>query len=163
MISIQAMSSLPPSVNPLIGRLDTVGIGRFRYSFPPQANGTAGFSYRLCSAVCPNLCDTAAVKIIINRPRLNQDVSLGITPNCGCPNEKLLFPELVLNPDKYPANELTVVSRWGDVVFRAKPYKNDWSGANDAGQVLPAGTYYYIMRLDLANSLIKTGDITIYR
>jgi Leucine-rich repeat (LRR) protein len=152
-----------PLSKPLIGRLDSVGIGRFRYSLPPQANGTAGFSYRLCSAFCPNLCDTGAVKIIINRPRLNQDVSLGITPNCGCPNEKLLFPELVLNPDKYPANELTVVSRWGDVVFRAKPYKNDWSGANDAGQVLPAGTYYYIMRLDLANSLIKTGDITIYR
>jgi Leucine-rich repeat (LRR) protein len=155
--------SVTPLSKPLIGRLDTVGIGGFRYSFPPQANGTTGFSYRLCSTVCPNICDTAEVKIIINRPRLNQDVSLGITPNCGCPNEKLLFPELTLNPDKYPANELTVVSRWGDVVFRAKPYKNDWSGANDAGQVLPAGTYYYIMRLDLANSLIKTGDITIYR
>ena len=155
--------SVTPLSKPLIGRLDSLGIGRFRYTIPPQANGTAGFSYRLCSVACPNLCDTGLVKIIINRPRLNIDVSLGITPNCGCQNEKLLFPELVLNPDKYPANELTVVSRWGDVVFRAKPYKNDWSGANDAGQVLPAGTYYYIMRLDLANSLIKTGDITIYR
>jgi large repetitive protein len=148
---------------PATGRLDTLGVGRFSYSVPPQANGTTSFNYRLCSVGCPNVCDTATVRIAIMRPRLNTDISIGITPNCGCPNEKLLFPELELNPDKFPNNELVIISRWGDVVYRAKPYKNDWTGANENNENLPAGTYYYIMRLDLANSQIKTGDVTIYR
>ena len=152
-----------PLSKPPTGQLDTLGIGRFRYSFPPQTNGTTGFNYRLCSVGCPNVCDTATVKITINRPRLSGDVSLGITPNCGCLNDHLIFSELELNPDKFPNNELVIISRWGDVVYKAKPYKNDWTGANDKGEVLPAGTYYYIMRLDLANSKIKTGDVTIYR
>jgi large repetitive protein len=152
-----------PIGKPLVGRLDTLGLGRFQYSVPPQANGLASFSYRLCSSACPVVCDTGLVKINIMRPRLNIDVSIGITPNCGCPNEKLLFPELELNPDKFPNNELVIISRWGDVVYRAKPYTNNWTGANENGQNLPAGTYYYIMRLDLSNGKIKTGDVTIYR
>jgi Leucine-rich repeat (LRR) protein len=152
-----------PINKPFVGRLDTLGLGRFQYSVPPQANGLASFSYRLCSSACPNVCDTGLVKVNIMRPRLNTDVSIGITPNCSCPNDKLLFPELELNPDKFPGNELVVISRWGDVVYRAKPYKNDWSGANEKGEYLPAGTYYYIMRLDLSNGKIKTGDVTIYR
>ena len=77
--------------------------------------------------------------------------------NCVCPNDKFIFTELELNPDKYPANELVIISRWGDVVYRAKPYHNNWTGTNEKGENLPAGTYYYIMRLAIADGKIKTG------
>jgi large repetitive protein len=117
----------------------------------------------LCSTVCAGLCDTGLVKINIIRPRVNVDISLGIEPNCVCPNDHLVFSELDLNPEKYPGNELNIISRWGDVVYRAKPYKNEWKGTNEKGENLPAGTYYYIMRLNIADGKIKTGNVTIYR
>lgn len=55
----------------------------------------------------------------------------------------------------YPDNTVTIFNRWGDEVFRAAPYANDWSGSNTGDKSLmgkgdlPAGTYYFI--LDLAN------------
>ena len=54
----------------------------------------------------------------------------------------------------YPDNELLIFNRWGDKVFEAKPYGNDWDGASKFGIIpgnekLPIGTYFYI--LDLGN------------
>jgi len=53
--------------------------------------------------------------------------------------------------DKYPNNELYVYNRWGDLVYEADPYHNDWNGAASVratgSGVLPSGTYYYILKL----------------
>jgi gliding motility-associated-like protein len=57
--------------------------------------------------------------------------------------------------ENYPNNNVTVFNRWGDQVFKAEPYKNDWDGTNTGDKsilgkgALPAGTYYFI--LDLGN------------
>lgn len=50
-------------------------------------------------------------------------------------------------------NRLTIYNRWGNVVFKATNYQNDWDGTSNAGRVirrnqkLPAGTYYYTLEL----------------
>jgi gliding motility-associated-like protein len=57
--------------------------------------------------------------------------------------------------ENYPNNNVTVFNRWGDQVFKAEPYKNDWDGTNTGDKsllgkgALPVGTYYFI--LDLGN------------
>lgn len=57
--------------------------------------------------------------------------------------------------ENYPNNNVTVFNRWGDQVFKAEPYKNDWDGTNTGDKSvlgkgpLPVGTYYFI--LDLGN------------
>ena len=48
-------------------------------------------------------------------------------------------------------------------MYQAKPYDNNWRGTTDDGNELPAGTYYYILRLDMPNGLIVKGDITILK
>jgi large repetitive protein len=70
---------------------------------------------------------------------------------------------LLLNPDKFPDNELIVFNRWGDIVFRASPYINNWQGVNSKGEDLPDGTYYYILRLNIGRGEIIRGDVTILR
>ena len=64
---------------------------------------------------------------------------------------------------KYPDNEIIIFNRWGDIVYRAKPYHNDWQGTNNAGQPLPEATYYYVLRLDLSKSIIIRGNVTILK
>lgn len=86
-----------------------------------------------------------------------------ITPNGDGANDTFIIPELADDPSKYPNNELVIVNRWGAVVYRAKPYKNEWAGTNQHGDDLPTGTYYYMMRLDIANGEIKTGDVLVVR
>lgn len=43
--------------------------------------------------------------------------------------------------DYYISNELVVFNRWGNKVFEASNYDNDWDGGN-----LPEGTYFYVLK-----------------
>jgi gliding motility-associated-like protein len=73
----------------------------------------------------------------------------------------------IKNIDRYPNNTLTVMNRWGDVVYKAAPYQNDWYGQSNAGLVLygadvPEGSYYFILDLKDGSAPIK-GYIVINR
>ncbi|MCP2937616.1 gliding motility-associated C-terminal domain-containing protein, partial [Salmonella enterica subsp. enterica serovar Typhimurium] len=47
-------------------------------------------------------------------------------------------------------NSIVIFNRWGDQVYSAAPYKNDWEGINKGAKSvlgygqLPASTYYYV-------------------
>ena len=55
----------------------------------------------------------------------------------------------------FPENEIVIFNRWGNVVFKDRPYKNDWDA-----QGLPAGVYYYQFRRD-PNSKVEKGSIIV--
>ena len=86
-----------------------------------------------------------------------------ITPNGDGLNEAFIFEVLENNPSGFPDNELIIFNRWGDTVYTARPYQNNWAGNNQSGRKLPQGTYYYILKLDLNEGLIVKGDITVVR
>jgi gliding motility-associated-like protein len=152
--------------DPSIGGLVDNGTGQFGYTLnvPLFAPAVDGFTYRLCNANCPTLCDEAAVEIeVVRDTTVDIEVANGITPNGDGVNDQLIFDDLLLAPDKYPDNSLIVFNRWGDIVFEAQPYNNDWNGVNADGSPLPDGTYYYILRLEVGSGNIIRGDITIIR
>lgn len=49
----------------------------------------------------------------------------------------------------YPRNKLVIFNRWGNKVYTASPYLNDWDGTSatglGSGEILPVGTYWYIL------------------
>lgn len=49
----------------------------------------------------------------------------------------------VENVRSYPVNELYILNRWGNKVYHKLNYNNDWDGDG-----LPAGTYFYIFKVD---------------
>jgi gliding motility-associated-like protein len=68
--------------------------------------------------------------------------------------------------DSYPNNSLQIFNRWGNQVYFAKPYKNDWDGTpNTAGKTgtskLPTGTYFYILDLGDDEKTILRGFIQL--
>jgi gliding motility-associated-like protein len=72
----------------------------------------------------------------------------GFSPNGDGINEFWEIP----NIEQYPDNEVVIYNRWGNVVYEAQPYKNDWSGESNkaglvGGKLLPEGTYFYVVRL----------------
>ena len=71
-----------------------------------------------------------------------------LTPNGDGQNDALVFREL----SKSTLNELTVYNRWGTVVYRRINYQNDWMGTLD-GRSLPAGNYYYVLRVGAAEPI----------
>ena len=80
-----------------------------------------------------------------------------ITPNNDGKNDTWI----IQNIHQFPSNKVNILNRWGDNVYKADYYNNEWDGSFGGGK-LPAGTYYYI--LDLGDNWgIFKGDITIIR
>ena len=81
-----------------------------------------------------------------------------ITPNDDGLNDELKIPCL---SDDNPDSELLVFNEWGDRVYYAKPYRNDWKGTYK-DKNLPDGTYYYLFRTNIRGSFDK-GYVAIFR
>jgi gliding motility-associated-like protein len=82
----------------------------------------------------------------------------GISPNGDGVNDYWYIRWLY----KYPDNEVIILNRWEDVVFKTDDYQNDWFGTYN-GKELPEGTYYYILRIYENGEQTQnyTGPITI--
>ena len=145
---------------PLEGELTLMANGTFKYT-PPQAFlGTVTFTYRICAEQCLSKCDTATVTIEVSSVNVPDtcEVYNIITPNNDGANDALEIPCLMY----YGDHELTVFNRWGDQVYRTEKYQQDWAGEWN-GRPLPAGTYFYILRVFGKKAQEHQGYFTIIR
>jgi len=71
----------------------------------------------------------------------------------------------IVGIDKYPNNKIWIYNRWGNLVYKASGYNNEWNGYSNVsgvyiGKKVPAGTYFYV--LDLGdNQKPKQGYIVL--
>jgi gliding motility-associated-like protein len=87
--------------------------------------------------------DTASVLITVLENILTIVVPNLLTPNSDGFNDYLS----ITNIDTYPNNELHIFNSYGQVIYQASPYTNDWY-ATFGGSQLPDGTYFYILNLN---------------
>ena len=152
--------------NTILGTLLDEGEGDITYTLIASQliPGADEFTYEICNTLCPELCDEGLVLVNILRDTTGGiDTPSGITPNDDGMNDAFVIDELFINPEKYKDNEMIIFNRWGDIIFEAQPYNNDWRGTNMEGEDLPSGTYYYILRLNIGDGEIIKGDVTIIR
>lgn len=79
------------------------------------------------------------------------------SPNGDGVNDSFVIKDLA----NYAQNELIVLNRWGNEVYRRDNYDNSWSGTG-----LNEGTYFYIVKLKKANGdswVIQKGYVTLIR
>jgi gliding motility-associated-like protein len=146
---------------PILGSINQNPDGSFTYRSSLDDYNPDSFQYEICHDLCAEVCDNAMVYIR----------SLGIeepdecfypnyfTPNSDGANDA--FEIKCLDSGEYPENELIVFNRWGDVVYQAKPYRNDWAGTYRNGP-LPPGTYFYCIKMRPEEEAV-TGFITLLR
>jgi len=99
-------------------------------------------------------------------PLIDIFIPSGFSPNRDGTND--LF---VISKPYNISISMEVFNRWGNLVYRAGDYKNDWNGRgnqpnNILGEELPDGTYYYIvLAADKLNGSVKkfAGFITLKR
>ncbi|MEM9885113.1 MAG: gliding motility-associated C-terminal domain-containing protein [Bacteroidota bacterium] len=126
---------------PANGELEIVGEGVFEYRADSNFGGMDGFSYELCTAGCE--CSIAEVFINVGGDVACGQIPSIITPNNDNVNDEFIIPCLS-GDNKFPENELVIFNQWGDEVYRARDYQNDWRGTYNS-EDLPDGTYYYVM------------------
>ncbi|MDA3954939.1 MAG: DUF2341 domain-containing protein [Bacteroidales bacterium] len=68
----------------------------------------------------------------------------------------------ITNIDAFETATVYIFNRWGEEVFSQQGYMNDWDGRNSNGDILPDGTYYYIIKFP-DSSKHYSGSITILR
>jgi gliding motility-associated-like protein len=80
----------------------------------------------------------------------------GFSPNDDGINETFIIEGL----ERYPNHRVIILNRWGNKVYEASPYLNDWDGTNMfgvtvGGKDLPTGTYFYIIDPGNGEKVVK--------
>jgi gliding motility-associated-like protein len=144
---------------PQHGTASTNGDGTITYTPNQGYVGIDSFTYVICDDGNPPMCDTAMVYITVMPGRLNIFIPNGFSPDGDDYNQYWEIIDIV----GYPNNEVLIFNRWGNKVYEAKPYQNEWQGQNLKGEDLPDGTYYYILKLNDEQGTVYTGFVVINR
>jgi len=80
----------------------------------------------------------------------------GFSPNGDGINDNFIITGI----DNYPALSIMIFNRWGNKIFEANPYNNDWNGTASMGLTfgadeVPVGTYFYLIDLGDGSEMIK--------
>jgi len=146
---------------PLSGAIvDNPTTGVYIYRPNSGFTGTDVMTYRVCNTNCPDACSFANVTFLVGGAP-DCFIPTIITPNNDGFNDEFKIPHECTVGEGATELDVTIFNQWGDAVFHAKPYQNDWSGTYN-NEELPAGTYYFVVKL---NDLDKprTGFLLIQR
>jgi gliding motility-associated-like protein len=133
--------------NPQFGIANIDNNGKITYKSYIDYIGNDVLTYEICDVFCSLTCDTATVFMKVEHNVFentdNGNIgSWGVTPNGDGINDVLLIDGLF----EYPYNEITIYNRWGDKIYYAKPYNQDWNGINP--DEIVNGTYFFILELE---------------
>ena len=143
------------------GTLSLNSNGNFTYNPSNDAPYTTQFSYKVCYDACPTNCHTATATIKVISNQRNQPTATNvISPNGDGVNETLVILGFDANATDNNSS-IVIYNQWGDVVYKAAPYRNDWSGIFKE-KALPDGTYYFIFKRSPTAAPIK-NFVTIIR
>ncbi|HOO84605.1 MAG TPA: gliding motility-associated C-terminal domain-containing protein, partial [Prolixibacteraceae bacterium] len=133
--------------------------------------GTYELTYRICEISKPNNCDDAVVTIEITDD-CEMIIPDGFSPN----NDGIGDYFRITCIDRYPDAKIEIFNRWGNMVYSKNQYGNIdvwgdseawWDGRsqhkwNLSNDLLPVGTYFYVLRLNEGAKPI-TGSIFLNR
>jgi gliding motility-associated-like protein len=135
----------------------TFGDGNTSTAQSPINTYTAVGTYTVTLIASDGTCTDQATATVVVEGEL-------IIPNAFSPDGDTYSQYwFITGLSAYPNNSVKIYNRWGDKVFEAAPYNNDWDGEcnNDAlqffGQQVVDGTYFYF--LDLGNGETFNGYV----
>ena len=145
--NVNSITIIDPPMN---GVANYIGGGEFEYTPNTGFTGLDSMTYEICDAVCTTVCERATIYFTVG-DQLDVIIPNGFTPNGDGFNDNFVIQNL----EQYPNNTIVIFNRWGDQVFEAEPYLNDWNGSSYGaklkitGDEVVDGTYFFV--LDLGN------------
>ncbi len=107
-----------------------------------------------------NGCEGGSSSVQISIVECNIVVPTAFTPNGDNVHETWTLINL---DEAYPNNIVRIYNRWGNILFESNPgeYNQDeWDGTYK-GELMPVGSYYYIIELNNDEKESLTGTVTI--
>ncbi|HEY0895692.1 MAG TPA: gliding motility-associated C-terminal domain-containing protein [Sphingobacteriaceae bacterium] len=138
-------------------RIDKLPVGataELRFSVKAGESGVIRTSASVAAmSTDPNMEDNTATD---QKEILDVKIPNIFTPNGDGTNDVFEIRGIT----KYAENKLTIVNRWGDMVYQKNNYQNDWDGNS-----LLDGTYFYILEVKTVTGSTKAlkGYVTLAR
>lgn len=135
---------------------DIIGSGNsYDISSPGTSNSGTYTVYAENEFGCHGLVETIEVEITV----CDLEIVEAFSPNGDGVNEYFTISNL----EAYPNTEIWIYTRWGLEVYHSEDYKNDWDGKsqnslNLGDDILPEGTYYYLIKLGGEENTPKSGE-----
>jgi gliding motility-associated-like protein len=106
---------------------------------------------------------TCSFDVTVKQEHTKLDVSQLLSPDGNSVNDTWTIGNIEL----YKENKVTIVDRWGSVVYTESGYDNEqraWRGRTTQGSLVPAGTYFYTISVRSGNQNSETrGFIEVVR
>ncbi len=119
-------------------------------TYTPYAGyeGNDSLCYQICDEGMPILCDQAMVYLHVLPEFTLDDLIIynGVSPNGDGINDTWIIEGI----ENYPDNEVMIFNRWGDKIRDFLRYDNVdvyWDATNNNGELVPDGTYYYVLKI----------------
>lgn len=163
-ISLQIIDYIPMEVTYLDSTNVCADFGETTQLWCNVTNGVPPYQYFWGPGGFPNN-DTVTIYPNILQPNVNAfniiiadacNKSVDITPILVYNQCPLIVPNvvtangdgtndflIVTNREDYDKVSLTIVNRWGNLIYENSDYKNDWNGTDSKGNVLSEGVYFY--------------------
>lgn len=133
--------------------------GSVSTSTNPDISFNQSGTYTVILTSYNGICSDTAMVII----KVGEELTIPeiFTPNGDGKNDPFYIPGL----DAFPKNSLKIYNRWGNIVYEAAPYTNDWNGTPNKGGIgsgkLPVGAYFYILDLGDEKEEIRKGFVQL--
>jgi gliding motility-associated-like protein len=118
-------------------------------------NGISAGTY-IVTVTDANGCTTSD-SVTLREP-VGIDMPTGFSPNMDGKNDAFVIEGL----DAFKDNKLEIYNRWGNLVYDAVNYNNQWRGTSNTGENLPDGTYFVILNVN-DGQVILTGFVDLRR
>ncbi|SHF20993.1 gliding motility-associated C-terminal domain-containing protein [Mariniphaga anaerophila] len=116
------------------------------YTETTKLSATQEFNVTVKDAVTGCVAYSSKTVVVENSSENMLNIFNGFSPNGDGTNDNWQIEGI----EKFPDNEVLIFNRWGDKVKALKNYDNVnvvWDGTNNRDELLPDGTYYYIVTL----------------
>ena len=126
---------------------------KFNITSPTTNLSNYGSPNRIASKTATSNFESDIFTFIEN----NLFIPNGFTPN----NDGINDSFVIENIEQYEDNELIILNRWGNEIYKASPYDNTWNGIANSGdlflqgQTITDGTYFYILKLNEELPILK--------
>ncbi len=136
------------TTGPYFVEIDTINGGAHQFCFQVSGHDSA----YTANSYATNCCSDAIRQVCL--PFLDckkggccefeeMIIPNGITPNADGFNDLWILQK----PTHCENIKITVLNRWGNVVYKDANYLNNWGGTNQSGQLLPQSTYFVVIEL----------------
>ena len=133
--------------SPLNGQLVNVTDSTLCFSYIPNDNYNGEETITLI--ICDGNGESDTITVVVSV--LSKDelfIPGGFSPNGDNVNDVFVISGISSKDN----TTLIIFNRWGNKIYEASPYNNNWDGLNmfgiSEGQKLPVGTYFYIFKIN---------------